>query len=57
MKDNSEYVSGEYIAKHPDWHQTDSPWKASQISKIIDCNNVRAKKCSGYRLWCWTRNP
>ena len=43
MKDASKYVSGEYIAEHPDWHQTDSPWKASQISKIIDRNQVSVK--------------
>ncbi len=43
MNDASRYVSGEYIDKNPDWHQSDSLWKASHISKIIDRNAISVK--------------
>jgi SAM-dependent methyltransferase len=34
------YSDGTYLANHENWHIEDSPWKASQISKIIRKNNV-----------------
>jgi len=35
------YTQGEYLDKNPDWHVEDSPWKAEQILKIIEKNNLR----------------
>ncbi len=37
------YKSGEYFSKHPTWHAEDSPYKASQILKGIQRNNLRPK--------------
>jgi SAM-dependent methyltransferase len=30
----------EYFEKHPTWHVEDSPWKAKQIKKILEQNNI-----------------
>jgi len=38
-----QYVSGEYLRKHPTWHIEDSPWKAMQIAKILARNRVQPK--------------
>lgn len=37
------YQDGSYLANNPTWHTEDSPWKASQIHKIMEANNVRPK--------------
>ena len=34
------YTSGEYHEKHPTWHVEDSPWKAQQILKMMQRNNL-----------------
>lgn len=34
------YESGEYFAKHPDWHAKDSPFKSDNIIKMIKKNNL-----------------
>lgn len=34
---------GNYLKKNPNWHSEDSPWKASQIIKILAKNNVEPK--------------
>jgi len=34
------YTDGNYLEKHPTWHEEDSNWKAAQIAKIIDRNGV-----------------
>ena len=34
------YTSGDYLEKNPDWHEGDSPWKAGQVKKILDRNNL-----------------
>ena len=45
MKDNtnitSRYKDGNYLSKNEDWHVKDSPWKASQIDKIIQRNKLK----------------
>ena len=38
------YNDGEYKAKNSDWHVADSPWKANQISKIINKNKIVASE-------------
>ena len=34
------YLNGEYLKKNPTWDAEDSPWKAEQILKIIERNNL-----------------
>ena len=34
------YESGVYLAKHPDWHAKDSPFKSKNIIKMIKRNNL-----------------
>ncbi|UUX91691.1 class I SAM-dependent methyltransferase [Methanoplanus endosymbiosus] len=34
------YLNGEYLEKNPTWDVEDSPWKAEQIQKIIERNNL-----------------
>ena len=35
------YISNEYLEKNPTWHVEDSPWKAKQILRIIENNNLQ----------------
>jgi 2-polyprenyl-3-methyl-5-hydroxy-6-metoxy-1,4-benzoquinol methylase len=35
------YTTGEYIENNPNWHMEDSPWKAKQIIKMIQKNNLQ----------------
>jgi SAM-dependent methyltransferase len=35
------YVSGEYGRDNPSWDATDSPWKAEQISGLLNRNRIR----------------
>jgi hypothetical protein len=37
------YEDGQYKLKNDTWHVEDSPWKAQQIAKIIDANNITFK--------------
>jgi SAM-dependent methyltransferase len=37
------YSDGTYLTNNPSWHQEDSPWKAKQIAKIIQNNNIHPK--------------
>ena len=37
------YSSGEYLAETKTWHVEDSPWKASQISRILEKNAIQPK--------------
>ena len=37
------YTSGEYLENNPTWHTEDSPWKAQQIYKILNNNNLLPK--------------
>lgn len=34
------YSSGKYLSGNADWHTEDSPWKASQIARMIDKHNL-----------------
>ena len=34
------YQSGEYLEKTISWHTEDSPWKATQIDKILANNDI-----------------
>lgn len=34
------YTQGEYLENNPTWHIEDSPWKANQILKMIERNNL-----------------
>lgn len=38
------YTSGRYLEVTKTWHAEDSPWKAGQIKKIIDRNQLRSQK-------------
>lgn len=37
------YESGDYLAKNPTWDVEDSEWKAGQVLKILDRNNLAPK--------------
>lgn len=37
------YVSGQYLEHNPNWHISDSPWKAKQIVSIIHKHSVTPK--------------
>ena len=43
IKITSRYGDGDYLSKNKDWHVEDSPWKASQINKIIHRNNLKVQ--------------
>jgi hypothetical protein len=34
------YSQGDYLQKHPDWHAQDSPWKATQILRMLARNSL-----------------
>jgi cyclopropane fatty-acyl-phospholipid synthase-like methyltransferase len=34
------YDDGTYLSNNPSWHEEDSPWKATQITKIINKNDI-----------------
>jgi len=38
---NSIYLDGSYLEKNKNWHSEDSPWKALQISRLLQSNNIR----------------
>jgi cyclopropane fatty-acyl-phospholipid synthase-like methyltransferase len=40
---DSIYTDGKYLANNPTWHVEDSPWKASNILKLIQKNRLNAK--------------
>ena len=37
------YLDGEYIAKNPEWHVEESPWKARQILRMLRKNHLAPK--------------
>jgi cyclopropane fatty-acyl-phospholipid synthase-like methyltransferase len=37
------YRNGVYLNNNPSWHEEDSPWKAAQISKILEKNKIEPK--------------
>ena len=40
---NKMYTSGDYLAQNPSWHVEDSPWKARQILKMLQKNELNPK--------------
>lgn len=34
------YISGEYLQKNPTWHAEEAPWKAQQILRLLDRNQL-----------------
>lgn len=34
------YISGEYIANNPTWHEEDSPWKAGKVVSMLARNGI-----------------
>jgi SAM-dependent methyltransferase len=38
------YKNGTYSQNNPSWHEQDSPWKARQILKMIERNNLAPSK-------------
>ena len=40
------YTTSEYFGNNPTWHIEDSPWKAKQILKIIERNNLNPDSIS-----------
>ncbi|MDR4459368.1 MAG: class I SAM-dependent methyltransferase [Nitrospirales bacterium] len=38
------YTSGKYLESTQTWHIEDSPWKATQISRIISANHIHPQK-------------
>ncbi len=35
------YEDGSYLKNNPTWHEEESPWKAKQITKIIEANGLK----------------
>ncbi len=40
MKLEELYISGEYLEKNPTWHVEESPWKATQIMRMLAQNRL-----------------
>jgi hypothetical protein len=40
MSADTIYEDGTYLAKHPSWHEEDSPWKAMQIIRMLNKNEI-----------------
>ena len=40
MSITSRYITGEYHENNPTFHVEDSPWKAGQIQKMLESENV-----------------
>lgn len=34
------YLSQDYLAQNPDWDQGDSPWKAAQVKKMLELQQI-----------------
>lgn len=43
MKIEELYTSGEYLEKNPTWHVEESPWKATQIMRMLRQNHLVPK--------------
>ena len=35
------YLTDEYVTQNPTWDEQDSPWKAVQVNKILEANNLQ----------------
>lgn len=40
---SNRYLSEEYLSANPDWHESDSHWKAQLVKKMFDQNNFLPK--------------
>lgn len=43
MKVNPIYINGEYYRKNPTWDVKDSPWKATQVYKLMRLYNLKPR--------------
>jgi cyclopropane fatty-acyl-phospholipid synthase-like methyltransferase len=43
MSSRTLYLDGEYLAKNPEWHVEESPWKARQILRMLRQNHLAPK--------------
>ncbi len=43
LMDGSIYTDGTYLDKNPTWHAEDSPWKARQILRMLQRNNINPR--------------
>jgi cyclopropane fatty-acyl-phospholipid synthase-like methyltransferase len=43
MSSQTLYLDGEYLAKNPGWHAEESPWKARQILRMLQQNQLAPK--------------
>lgn len=41
MSEGAIYKDGTYLENNPTWHEEDSSWKAGQIAKILEKNDIR----------------
>lgn len=46
MEADDRYTSGEYLEEHPTWHEEDSAWKADQIMRIVEKNDLDLRTVS-----------
>ncbi len=50
LQENYAVENSEYLKKNPTWHIEDSPWKATQILKMIERNKLQP--CSVVEIGC-----
>jgi cyclopropane fatty-acyl-phospholipid synthase-like methyltransferase len=43
MSSQTLYLDGEYLAKNPEWHVEESPWKARQVLRMLRQNHLAPK--------------
>jgi predicted TPR repeat methyltransferase len=43
MPPSTIYLDGEYLAKNPQWHVEESPWKANQVLHMLRQNHLNPK--------------
>lgn len=43
VADRNIYETGQYLEKNPDWHVDESAWKARQVLRMIERNDLRPK--------------
>jgi SAM-dependent methyltransferase len=43
MSQSTIYLEGEYLAKNPQWHVEESPWKAKQVLRMLRQNHLSPK--------------
>ena len=43
MEPNSIYLDGRYLAQNPDWHESDSGWKAKQVAQMLNEHRLQIR--------------